>query len=273
MLAADALDATNDALTIGVLGATKTFAASTTLVTVSDLVAAINADTTFGSDVTITAAQDAYTKSYNKINYTDADGVAETVGSGAGTVTWTYGTASGTITLANNDASAQLATKLAAALVATVSGYSTDADTVSGTVIVSKTVTPAHTAEYVGPITFGSSEKFGFTINASTTASFGGASTAYAGLASDYNLTVSKTNVNGLRITIKNNSTTVALATAGDASVSVAATDNTLASGAAVALVSGTNFRGTTLAIPFTDVVVGSSTTTGDSDVDYTSWL
>jgi len=85
---------TGEGVTITYGGVSETWgngAADGAIATVDALITAINADTTFGSGITITAGRDAWATSYNEISYTNASGGANTTAS-TGTVLWSLGT-------------------------------------------------------------------------------------------------------------------------------------------------------------------------------------
>jgi hypothetical protein len=256
------------AVTITAKGQSKTFSTANNdaITSVASLITAIQGDTTtWGSDVTITASADSYNKSVQTVSYTDAAGAVASAVAG-GNVVWSFGSVTGTLAVATSDKSGDLAGDLAAALNANAA-YQASA---SGSAItITKVVTnTAHTN--VGPgVAFGSSEKFGFTINASTTVSFGGASST-VGLGSDYFLAVSKNDVKGLRITIKNNSTSVALGATTVAVAGAGALSTTVTS-----LVSGVNMdANASFVAAFSDISnPGAATVVTGASTDRTSWL
>jgi len=262
---ADALGSQTVAITAK--GQTRTFSnANDEITTVAGLISAIGADTTtWGSDVTITAAEDTYVTSKQTLSYTDASGTATQVVAG-GNVVWSFGSVTGTLAAATNDTAALLAAKMATALDANAAyEASASGSTISITKVVTNT---AYTN--VGPgVSFAGSEKFGFTINASTTASFGGASST-VGLNSDYFLAVSKNDVKGLRVTVKNNSTSVALGTTNVVVTNAGALSTTVTS-----LVSGANMdANASYAAAFSDIsTTGAASVATGNSVDRTSWL
>ena len=224
-------------------GVVKNYVAPTGGQTAAAYIAAINADTTFGSGITVTAALDANRRSIQNVTYNTAAGVGETVPAG-GSLGWQFGTVTGTITVATTDYATDMAGDLATAISGTnVSGVTYHA-TASGTAVVfAALITNVADAVDQGPSTitfptlsFRVSNLTDTTVDLAT-----GANTSIAGLSSDYFLSVSESVVNDFRITIKNNSTSVALSyTLTDVASQSA---NGLASsgvGLAVALVSGT---------------------------------
>jgi len=274
--AADLLG-TGEAVTIGALGLTAVYTKSDELETVADLIAAINAETKFGDGVTITASEAGSAKSIQTISYTDAAGAVETTAS-AGNVVVSFAGVTGTLTLASGNGSAAIATAAAALLNAEAKLALYNFTASGSTIVVTENVTTTTTRNLGTAASFSASEKLGFSINVSTTVSFGGASST-VGLNSDYFLSVSQKNVNGLLVTFKNNSTSVAFATSGAASVTIANADALGAT--ATELVSSTTRAlsnmdaNTGLDAEFSNVQNASSTstTTGDSEVDYTAWL
>jgi hypothetical protein len=231
---------TGEGLKITYGGVNETWGQATAdgaLATVDALVTAINADTTFGNGIDITAAKDSYATSYNKISYTDSAGGAETTAT-TGTVLWSLGTVTGTFDIGLTSTTAQIATAMAAAVSGTVvSGVGYQASAATNAVVMTRLITNTsridrgpNTSDFpdlafiLGNATFTTVD---FSANAATTNS--------TGVSSDFFLSIAQTNVNGLRVTIKNNSTAVALS----------ATITNVASVAALAvptaLVSGTN--------------------------------
>jgi len=211
--------------------------------TVDDLITAINADTTFGSGITITAARDAYAKSYNKVSYTDASGAAETTAS-TGTVLWALGTVTGTATIGTGSSAANLATQLAAQITGTVvSGVQYGAVASSDEVILTRVVTNTQNVDLgvnsadfpnisidLGNATFTTVD---FAANTNTNST---------GVNSDFFISFTQTNRNGLRVTVKNNSTAVALA----ATVTAVSPGTALVTLVPTELASGTNMAGNT---------------------------
>jgi hypothetical protein len=224
-------------------GVTKTWVEGATpaYTTVDDLITAINADSTFGSGITLTAARDSYAKSYNKISYTDSSGSAETTAS-TGTVLWSLGTVTGTATIGSGSDSSDLATVLAAAITGTVvSGVKYGAEASSSEVVLTRVVT--NTASTDLGVNTGDFPNIAIDLgNATyTTVDFAtGVNTNSTGVNSDFFLAFAQTNVNGLRVTVKNNSTSVALA----ATVTAVAPGTALVGVVPTELVSGTNMAG-----------------------------
>jgi hypothetical protein len=226
-------------------GVTKTWVEGATpaYTTVDDLITAINADSTFGSGITLTAARDSYAKSYNKISYTDSSGSAETTAS-TGTVLWSLGTVTGTATIGSGSSSSDLATVLAAAITGTVvSGVKYGAAASSSEVVLTRVVTNT-TATDLG-VNTGDFPNIAIDLgNATyTTIDFAtGVNTNSTGVNSDFFLAFAQTNINGLRVTVKNNSTSVALA----ATVTAVSPGTALVGVVPTELVSGTNMAGNT---------------------------
>ena len=226
-------------------GVTKTWVEGATpaYTTVDDLITAINADSTFGSGITLTAARDSYAKSYNKISYTDSSGIAETTAS-TGTVLWSLGTVTGTATIGSGSDSSDLATVLAAAITGTVvSGVKYGAEASSSEVVLTRVVTNT-TSTDLG-VNTGDFPDIAIDLGnvTDTTVDFAaGVNTNSTGVNSDFFLAFAQTNVNGLRVTVKNNSTSVALA----ATVTAVAPGTALVGVVPTELVSGTNMAGNT---------------------------
>jgi hypothetical protein len=250
------------------LGATATIVGTSAITTVDALITAINANTTFGSNLTITAAQDAYVRSYNKISLTNAGGSASNVAS-AGSIFWSYGsTVTGTVTVATGATMASVAAAIASSFT-TTNGYSAEANTVSGTLIVSKLVSNT-TNSASSVINIGNNVTFGNTLAfnvASSTALFSANASNTAGASVDYFLSVAKSTIKGLRVTVKNNSTT----TATDAVISITGSGSTISS--LSVLGSDVNFESSTaLVAGFGDISTTGAGTPGAS-TDRTSWL
>jgi hypothetical protein len=80
-LAATTALGTAEGITIVVNGLSKTFKngdvnSGSTVSTVADLVAYVNGDTSFGSDITLTASENGYYRSLQTVNYTQGNGTA-----------------------------------------------------------------------------------------------------------------------------------------------------------------------------------------------------
>jgi len=258
--------AVGEGISVSALGATATIVGTSTIDTVAELIAAINADTTFaGTDISITAAQDAYSTSENSISFTDDDGAEATIVT-AGNIVWSYGAAaSGTVAIAAGDDQDDIAAAIAADFV-TADGYEATAS--EHKIIVSQLVSP-YTA---GGKNLGNDVSFGNTIainTVSSTAKFSANASNTAALNSLYFLNVTKKDLHGLRVTVKNNSTTVSTVP----TIAVVGTGSTV--GALTALVSGTNVNATpSLVAAFADVsTTGAATVATGNSVDRTSWL
>jgi hypothetical protein len=225
-------------------GVTKSYVAPTGGQTAAAYIAAINADTTFGSGITLTAGLDANRRSIQNVTYNTSGGVGETA-PGTGTLGWQFGTVTGTITVAATDYATDMAGDLATAISGTnVSGVTYHA-TVSGTAVVfAALITNVADAVDTGVSSIASFPTMSFRVSnlTDTTVDLAtGANTSIAGLSSDYFLSVSESVVNDFRVTIKNNSTSVALSyTITDVATDSAGGLNPLPVGVAAALVSGT---------------------------------
>ena len=226
-------------------GVTKTWVQGGTpaYVTVDDLVTAINADSTFGSAITLTAARDSWAKSYNKISYTDENGAAETTAS-TGSILWALGSVTGTANIGSNSAASDIASVIAAAMTGTVvSGTKYGASASGDEIILTRVVTnTTNTQRGVDTADFPD-----VTINTGnatfTTVDFSDNTTTNStGVNSDFFIAISQTNRNGLRVTVKNNSTTVALS----ATVTSVSGGTALAGMVPTELVSGTNMSANT---------------------------
>jgi hypothetical protein len=266
-------------------GVTKDFIKGTSpaITTVDDLVTAINADTTFGNGVAITAGKDGHAQSYNRLSYTDKDGGGETLGTG-GTILVSLGTVTKVATTAGVISTVtDLAQLIAATLTGTVvDGVQYEAmandDENAGDIVLTRVVTNTgssdkgvNTSDFPDIAIITSNETFttvDFSANGSTTNS--------TGVNSDFFIGFTQTNVNGLRVTVKNNSTSVALTVVVTSTLSTANTISALlsttAAGAPIALVSGTNMPGNAAyASDFADI--SDETPAATTSKNRISWL
>jgi hypothetical protein len=247
--------------------------------TVDLLIAAISADTSLGSNISLTAARDSYAESYNQITYTDATGAAETTATqdsnNGKTVLWSLGSVTGTAVLGSNSTTAQIATAVAAAMTGTVVSAVKYGAVGSGNAILLNRVVSNTTNVDLGKNT-SAFPTIAFDLgNATfTTVDFAtGVNTNSTGAGSDFNLSVTGTDVNGLRVTIKNNSTAVALSVTSITTVGTAgAFDAAGTAAAATLLASGTNMaHDHTVVSAFADI---SSATAASTDTkNRISWL
>ena len=226
-------------------GVTKTWVEGGTpaYVTVDDLVTAINADSTFGSAITLTAARDSWAKSYNKISYTDENGAAETTAS-TGSILWALGSVTGTANIGSNSAASDIASVIAAAMTGTVVSGTKYGASASGDEIILTRVVTNTTKTQRGVDTADFPDVTINTGNATfTTVDFSDNTTTNStGVNSDFFIAISQTNRNGLRVTVKNNSTTVALS----ATVTAVSPGTALVGVTPTELVSGTNMTANT---------------------------
>jgi len=232
-------------------GVSKEFKQGTApaITTVDDIIAAVNADTTFGSGISLTAAKDGHAISYNRLSYTDETGAAETTAS-TGTILWSLGTKTGTANIGSNSTTAQIAIALADAISGTVVsgvkyGAMVDATHNSGDIVLTRVITNTtnydrgvNSSDFPDIAIITSNETY-------TTVDFSDNTTTNStGVNSDFFIGFTQTNVNGLRVTVKNNSTSVALSVTVTSTLSSAAASallSTTAAGAPIELVSGTN--------------------------------
>jgi len=234
-----------EGVTVTYGGVSKSWVQGTSpaIASVDDLIAAINADTTFGSGITLTAARDAWATSYNLISYTDENGAAETTAS-TGTVLWSLGTVTGTFTIGSGSTTAQIATAMAAAVTGTVvSGVGYQASASGNAVVLTRLVT--NTTSIDRGVNSSDFPDLAFDLGNTThtTVDFSDNTTTNStGVNSDFFLSIAQTNVNGLRVTVKNNSTAIALA----ATVSAVSPGTALVGTTPTELVSGTNMPSNT---------------------------
>ena len=236
------------------------FGGSASINTISTLVAAIDGATDWGNSYSVSAAQDAYKRSVQKVNYLAADGSTAATVHTAGNLYYTFGTLSGTIALSAADTNHDIVTALATAISgATPNNWNATANG-DDEVIIYNTVSVTGYPSNLG--TGGAAfPTITFTVDAAqttTTAALSSAASNTAGLASrTFFLNVDKSDLTGVRVTAKNNSTSAA------GSFSIA--ENLANLGAFTALASGTNTIGTNSIIAaFADVAdaTPASTTT-----------
>jgi hypothetical protein len=229
-----------------------------TVTSVATLISAINAETAWGNGYTVTAAQDSYSRSYNKLNYTDEDGAVETLASTfAGKILVSLGGVTSVIsTLGLVSTTGDMATAIAAAVSGTaVNGVGYHAAASGSAVVLSRYITNTFllddgkfTGSYpslaieTGNVTYTTED---FSDNTATT--------NQTGVNSDFFISFAQTNTNGLRVSVQNNSTSIALVAADVVTNVGGDTGRTLAGGgtfatasAPTALVSGTNMTGDT---------------------------
>jgi hypothetical protein len=238
--------------------------------TVDLLIAAISADTSLGSNISLTAARDSYAESYNLISYTDATGAAENTATADAnngkTVLWSLGSVTGTAILGSNSTTAQIATAVAAAMTGTVvSGVGYGA-VGSGNAIVLSRVVSNTTNVAIGKNT-SAFPTIAFDLgNATfTTVDFAtGVNTNSTGAGSDFNLSVTGTDVNGLRVTIKNNSTSVALTVT---SMTTAGTQAALDSRGPLYLSATNDDKGPTLLVSNTNMEHNATVVSAFADI------
>jgi hypothetical protein len=184
-----------------------------TLTTVDGLIAAISADTSFGSGITLSAARDSYAQSINLLSYTDEAGLAETTAS-VGAITWKLGsTYTESTDIGASKTAAQIAGLIATAMTGTaVDGVGYGAAASGAAIILTREIT--NTTYYDrGPntsdfpdITFDLTNLTGTTIDLADDAT-----TNSTGVNSSFFIGFTQTNINGLRVTVKNNSTSVVM--------------------------------------------------------------
>ena len=257
-----------EGFSITMLGQAHTIVGTDDITTVDQLVSAINGNTSWGSDVSVSAANDVYAKSINKISYTTAAGVAATTQS-TGTIYWSYGsTVTGTAAIGSGSSTTQMATAIAAALsTASADHYAVGS---GATVVVTKLVTNTANVDYGTGVSFPNTlvitELGSNTVQWSTNASNA------AGQDSDYFIATSKTDTKGLRITIQNNSTSVAFANT--ATIATSGTELGIDFSTILTLASQTNSVGSLSYIAsFSDVDTAVTTVTAGSTKNRTHWL
>ena len=242
-----ALDAADDITVTKLSGVTKTYNAgsgSGELATVTDMVAALDGDTDVPG-ITISADRDAFHEAVYTIAYTKSDGTANTLSStAAGNIYFEYGTdpetgaaikAVAAVTAGASQGSSTIASSIATALNAATHAYVSTATT-DGKLLVTPLVSGTLTADR-GPLAHGFNNLSISTTNASTTLLLAGDDTAYVTLAtaasnttaiasSLFNLSQSKLTFSGMRVTLKNTSTSVNLGSLGVAAAGSSVTFN-----------------------------------------------
>jgi hypothetical protein len=185
--------------------------------TVAELVSYIDGDTSWGSELTITAENKGFMRSLQTVNYNYGDGSAGSISqaTSAGDLWYNLGstTASGTIAVANGDTATMIAVKLATAISDhTYHGGSPYNARVNGAVVeIVNTVSKAAYADDITPWAAAIPQITFDIATASTTALFGGtggqSNTTGNGLSatSGFFLNTSMNTVNGIAVTIKNN--------------------------------------------------------------------
>ena len=311
--AANTTLADSEGIAINVSSLSKTFKkgdtnAGSTVTTVSDLITYINGDTSWGSDLTVTAASGGYYRSNQTVNFTKAiDGTAAQVSvTGSSNALWyKLGTThiSGALTLSNSDATADIAKALAYAISSaqnTANAYTYGVAYVSGgKIAITKRVS---IAGYPDDVTTGvtSLPTVSFVIDAAQTSTTLGlvaeatsnlASLNYAGAASGVFLSITKNDVPGMYIKLVNNNAGASTLSASSVSsklhngatsgilgaIGYAAASTTLNTSPIVtSLVSGTHFIGpnTSYANLFADVSTATtSTSQAAATTNRSGWL
>ena len=194
--------------------------AGSTVTTVAELVSYIDGDTSWGSELTISASNEGYLKSNQTVNYTYGNGSAGSISltGSAGNLWYNLGSGvvSGTIALVNSDAAQAVASKLANAISAAThptTGAVLYNAIANGAVV--EIMNAVSVATYPDDITPWASDIPQITFNvttASTTAFLGGTGgvsnvtgNELVGTTSGFFINTTKNDVEGLAITIVNN--------------------------------------------------------------------
>ena len=252
--AAETTLATYEGVAISISSLSKTFNkgdinGSTTVTTVSDLIDYVNGDTTWGSDITVTASSGGAFRSNQTINYTHGDGSAGSGSvTGSDTALWyKLGSThiSGTVTLADNFTATTIAVAIAKDISATkntAEAYEYGSAYVSGgKITLTKRVSIAGYPDDVSPgVT--SMPTISFVVDAaqtSTTAVLAGtggisntASQDKIGWTSGFFLNVTKNDVPGMTVKLVNNNV-------GVSKLATTTLSATIATGATAAVASG----------------------------------
>jgi hypothetical protein len=223
---------TNEGFAINVAGLSKSFmvgdsysgaANGSTVQTVADMIAYINADASWDSaSIDITASNNGFLRSLQEIQYTDDAGAALTV-SASGNIWYKLGTttASGAVSLTAGQGAGNIANSVAAAIEAhthPVHGGSLYNAVANGSVV--EITQAVSISGYADNVTAAASiPTISFVIDAamtSTTAELGDAdsagtsNTALEGAATGFNLNVVKNDINGVTFKMVNSNTNIA---------------------------------------------------------------
>jgi hypothetical protein len=183
--AANTVLAAAEGIVIDAAGLSKSFVkgdlnGGSAVATVAELVSYIDGDTSWGSELTITAENKGFMRSLQTVNYTYGDGSAGSISqaTSAGDLWYNLGstTASGTIAVANGDTATMIAVKLAAAISGhTYHGGSPYNARVNGAVVeIVNTVSKAAYSDDITPWAAAIPQITFDIATASTTALFGG---------------------------------------------------------------------------------------------------
>ena len=264
----------NSAVTFGLTSA----GAVDNYTTIDAVAAAINAYN-FGTGVTVTAAKDANAISYQRINRSNSSGTLlannATVASVSGTLYLSLGTATAT---AEFDAASdydELMDVIAATLSGTVvSGvkYNVAASALAYNVLeVQRLITNTSNIDY--GVNTSAFPAIGITATNSGvlwTTSTNNLLSAN----SDYYISTVKSDLNGLRVTIKNNSTSVALGTDTATLITATVAGDAALTTASTTLVSGTTMVGNkAYEASFTDITSPGAPTTAAVSITRATWL
>ena len=249
-----------DAVRVEFAGVSLSVSGTTAITTIAQLVDELDGNAAFGSEATITADRSVYNKTYYKINFTKG-GAAATVSSAGDLVYAFSAAASGTVALSATANADEIASDLAAAI-NTDADFTADADTISGTIIVYATVSGTANKN-LGP---GAKARPTLSINATSVTTTAILSTGFTGstseknkaaLASETVLSITKSDVSGVRVTVTNKNTSV------DRTATVAAFGSAFTGGATLA-------ASTNMTTPTIDTTPAAST--GDSN-GYAAYL
>jgi hypothetical protein len=247
---------------------------------IETLMTAINADTTFDpANIKITAAKDANKAKHIKIDFTKGGAVSTTTT--AGVITFKFDKEYlTTATIAANSNQDAIATAVTATISAT-DKY--NASATLNTIAINAAIASGSSSGDISPLAAAVPSDFSFVIDAaqtSTTVQFSTTTSNTAGLtANAFHLGSTSWDTVGLRVTIKNESTAVALGTVGLTAVGGAAATTAFANGAGQLLVPGTNMvakstsneaKVEALVAAFSDI---SDPTTTGSTLNRITWL
>ena len=237
-LFSNAAIANGEGFTIAYGGVTKSYlGVTTTLTTLAQLIA---------SGITVSAAQDVGHRSLQTISLTNSAGSAGTV-STAGDIEYTFGTQTGVFPVGAGNNTGQIATAAAAIITGDHPSGTSYYATVSGSALVVHRVISNTVLYDQGPSTHTYPVLTLLTTASFTTAELvGNAASTGATLNSDYFVGVTTSDLKDLRITIKNNSTAVALSHTITSNGTSTGLDllNSFQSSSFAALASGTTMTG-----------------------------
>jgi len=280
---------TGESIAIDTGDITKTFSyTATTLDSVSELISAINDATGWDTNVSVTAVQDAGKRGYfsvDMIQGTDGTATKTAAVTQSDTFGWVFGTATGTHTITATQTggltSALLASEIASALNLEISTggvqYKVEYAGSGNDFVVSELMTGS-TSNVNDGKTISTIPSFSFDLDTNLTSvdfNSGTGTNSSVGTSGTNSVTLiyNRDVTSSLRINIKNNSTTVALAGTGVEVTTNGATTGLFGSGTDVELASGTSmYKDLSVVAGFDEISTTGAATEGE-DTNRVSWL